>query len=241
MSVLPSGPVLAFDTSTSTGSVAVGTADRVLSEVTIEVRRGASGALMPAIDFAMRAAGLVPQDLAAVVVGGGPGSFTGVRVAAATAKGMVHALGIPLLAPTGLLAVAASCAGTTGSGPVCALFDARRRDVYAACYNFGSGSVREEMPPTAVSLDDLLHRFEGKALPLFTGEGALIHQDEIRRVLGAAVTPPHLSVPRAASLLWAVAHAPELGEVSDAASWEPLYARAAGAERIAAAAALQGR
>ena len=61
---------------------------------------------------------------------------TSLRIAAATAKGMVHALGVPLLAYSGLLATAV--AGWGAGGSVCALFDARRRDVYAACYRFSA-------------------------------------------------------------------------------------------------------
>lgn len=126
------GPILALDTSTETGSVAVGRGGRLLAEATLSVGPGHSSALLPAVDWVVRAAGLAPGDLAAVVVGGGPGSFTGLRIAAATAKGMVRALGVPLFAYSGLLAAAA---GHWGAGrPVCALFDARRRDVYAGCW-----------------------------------------------------------------------------------------------------------
>src|SRR5690606_12604773 len=147
----PDGPVLALDSSTSTGSVAVGGADGLLAEVVLRVGPGHSSSLLPAVDQAMRAAGLAPADLRAVVVAGGPGSFTGVRVAASTAKGMVQALGVPLLAFSGLLAAAS--AGWGAGGPVCALFDARRRDVFAACYRFphgGSAAVEVVMEPEAL-------------------------------------------------------------------------------------------
>jgi tRNA threonylcarbamoyladenosine biosynthesis protein TsaB len=195
--------------------------------------RTSSSALLPAIDRVLRAAGLRPSDLTGAVVGGGPGSFTGVRVAAATTKGLAHALEIPLRAPSSLLAVAAVCAADPRE--VCALFDARRGDVYAAAYRFGGGVPRAMLAPAAVSLDELLARYRHAEPPLFTGEGALLHAARIQEELNAEIAPAHLTAPRASGLLWAAHVAPGLAQVVDAAKWEPLYLRAAGAERIAAA------
>lgn len=232
MSGFVDGPVLALDTSTETGSLAVGRGDRLLVEATLSVGPGHSSALLPAVDWAMRAAGLAPGDLAAVVVGGGPGSFTGLRIAAATAKGMVRALGIPLFAYSGLLVAAA--AHWAAGRPVCALFDARRRDVYAGCWRFGDG-VDEVLAPEAMTLDELVDRFRGELPPLFTGDAAALHGAELAASLGTPVVPPLLAAPRGAALLHLVRVAPETGRVADAAAWEPEYLRAAGAERMAAA------
>lgn len=233
MTGAPEGPVLALDTSTGVGSVAVGQGDRLLAEIVLAVGSGHSAALLPAVDRALRSAGLEARDLAGVVVGGGPGSFTGVRIAAATAKGIVHAAGVPLWAYSSLLAAAAGCWGA--DRPVCALFDARRRDVYAACYRFGA-KVDEVMAPEALTVDEVLERFRGGPPPLFTGEAAVIHRDEIAREPGARVAPAHLAAPRASALLALLRAAPEAGRVAEPAHWEPEYVRASGAERIAAAA-----
>jgi tRNA threonylcarbamoyladenosine biosynthesis protein TsaB len=274
MSGTPDGPLLALDSSTATGSVAVGDASGILSEVVLRVGVGASSSLMPAVDHALALAGLRPADLRAVVVGGGPGSFTGLRVAAATAKGVVFALRVPLLSYSGLLA--AAVAGSGARGEVCALFDARRRDVYAGWYRFreqGTGNREQEgrgkreegratapglhpaavlpsplvgegpgeggavvetlLPPTALSLEELLETAWGAEPPLFVGEGAAIHRAEIERVTGARVGSPLLGLPRASALLWLAAHDPQAGRVKDTAVWEPDYVRASGAERIA--------
>ncbi|CAN5352266.1 tRNA (adenosine(37)-N6)-threonylcarbamoyltransferase complex dimerization subunit type 1 TsaB [soil metagenome] len=233
MSAPPAGPLLALDTSTAVGSVAVGEDGAASAEEVIRMGKQSSAELLPAIDRVLRAAGLQPADLAGVVVGGGPGSFTGVRVAAATAKGLAHALEIPLRAPSSLLAVAAVCAADPRE--VCALFDARRGDVYAAAYRFGGGVPQERLAPVAIALHELLARYRDAEPPLFTGEGALLHAARIREELNAEIAPAHLAVPRASALLWAACAAPELTRVVDAAAWEPLYLRAAGAERIAAA------
>lgn len=232
----PAGVVLALDASTSTGSVAVGRGARLLAEAVLDVGPGASSSLLPAADAVLRMAGLAAADVSAVVVAGGPGSFTGLRIAAATAKGIVAARHLPLFAYSGLTAAAAAH-GAAGR-LVCALFDARRRDVYAAAYRFGAASVEEVMAPAAMTVDEVVARFRdaGEA-PLFTGDAAALHGEELARELGAAVAPPLLAGPRGAALLWLAQVAPALGAVPDAAAWEPEYLRASGAERIAAAAA----
>lgn len=240
------GPILALDSSTSLGSVAVGDADGIYGEVTRNVAGGHSAALLPAVAQVMEAAGLRPRDLGGVVVGAGPGSFTGLRVAAATAKGMLQALDLPFFAYSGLLATAASA--WAAPGPVCALFDARRRDVYAACYRFGgragvdeggADAVEVVFPATALAIEEVVERFAGAEMPLFVGEGALLHR-ELLESQGARVGPAQLAGPRAAALIWLAVNAPELGKVEDRTAWEPNYVRAAGAVRIAAKAAAAG-
>lgn len=221
-------PLLALDTSSPVGGVAVGRPERVLAEVVLGVAVRHAEALVPAIDFALGRAGLQPKDLAGVVVAGGPGSFTGVRIAGAAAKGLVRALGVPLYAYSGLLALAAGAAGA--DRPVCALFDARRDEVYAGAWVFGAGAPRMLLEPAARALDDVLAAFRSEA-PLYVGDGALKHADRIAQA-GGRVGPPHLAVVRPASLLWLVDVDPS-GVVEDTAAWEPAYLRPSGAERVA--------
>ncbi len=227
------GPALAIETSTAIGSVAVGDETGTLAELVLNVGAGHSSALLPAMEEALRIAGLRPADLSAVVVGGGPGSFTGLRIAAATVKGMLQALRLPLFAYSGLHATAA--AHWSSPGPVWGVFDARRRDVFAGAYTFASGtSVLAE--PAAMTVDELIaFARTGDVPPLFAGEGALRHQEEIERETGGRVAPAHLSMPRASALLWLARIAPALGHVPDVTAWEPDYVRAAGVERITAA------
>lgn len=232
MSAAPDGLVLALDTSTAVGSVALGEGDALLAETTVRVGTGHSAMLMPAVDALFRALGREREELAGVVVAGGPGSFTGLRIAAATAKGIAHALHLPLWAYSGLLAAAAGC--WSPGRHVCSLFDARHRDVFGACYAF-SDELAELLPPAALTLDEVLGFFRDLTVqPLFTGDGAVRHRAEIEQELGAAVAPLHLAGPRAATLLWLARALPERGFVADPAAWEPEYLRASGAERIAA-------
>jgi tRNA threonylcarbamoyladenosine biosynthesis protein TsaB len=226
------GPVLALDSSTHGGSVAVGVDGRVAAEVTLDPGRGASSLLLPAIDRAVREAGLAPKELAAVVAAGGPGSFTGLRIAAATAKAIVRVLGVPLFAYSGLLAAAATLRGA--ARPVCALFDARNREVFAGCWSFAGDSVEELLAPAALRVEDAVARVRD-ARPVCTGEGAALYRDEVEAALGpGSVVEPGGGSP-AAGLLWLARAVPERGRVADPAAWEPDYLRASGAERIAAA------
>ena len=120
--------VLAIDTATAPGGVAVGIGTDVVAEVVLGRAARHSELGMPAVDFALRAAGASMAEVDAIVCGSGPGSFTGVRIAAATAKGLAHARGVPLYVHSSLLAAAAAAASPD---PVCALFDARRGEVCA--------------------------------------------------------------------------------------------------------------
>jgi tRNA threonylcarbamoyladenosine biosynthesis protein TsaB len=231
VSGLPDGPVLALDSSTLGGSVAVAIGGRMVVDERMEAVRGASSLLLPAVDAAVRRAGLAPRELAAVVVGGGPGSFTGLRIAAATAKAVVRALGVPLFAYSGLMGAAAALRGADRA--VCALFDARNREVFAGCWRFGEGGVEEVLAPAALPVEIALAGVRGE-MPVFTGDGAVLHRDLIEKVFGSGSVLEPADASPAAGLLWLARTVPARGRVAEPAAWEPEYLRAPGAERIAA-------
>ncbi|HVG46314.1 MAG TPA: tRNA (adenosine(37)-N6)-threonylcarbamoyltransferase complex dimerization subunit type 1 TsaB, partial [Longimicrobium sp.] len=197
--MIPSGPVLALDSSTSGGSVAVAVDGGVVAERVLPSAAGASSLLMPAVDEALRAAELRPRDLAAVVVAAGPGSFTGLRIAAATAKAIVRALGVPLYAYSGLLATAA--AHRREGRAVCALFDARNREVFAGCWAFAQDDVHELLAPTIMTVDEAVARLRGES-PLLAGDGAALHVAELEAAFGPGSVPPPADESPAAGLLW---------------------------------------
>jgi tRNA threonylcarbamoyladenosine biosynthesis protein TsaB len=223
------GALLALDTSTPVGSVAVGRGERLLAEVVMGVAVRHAEALLPAIEFALRQAGLEPAALSGIVVAGGPGSFTGVRIAGAAAKGLARALDVPLYVYSGLLSLAAGAAAS--DRPVCALFDARREEVYAAAYQFAAdGPPTVLLEPAARPLEAVVEALAPGA-PLFVGDGALKHRARLEAG-GGRVAPAHLAVPRAAALLW-LAGVDPAGRLQDRAAWEPAYLRPSGAERVA--------
>ena len=218
---------LAIETSTQLGSIAVGHGRAVLSEVVLGLRVKQSEALLPAIDYALAGARVTKADLTGVIVGGGPGSFTGLRVAGATAKALSRALAIPVFAYSGLAALAAS---TAHPGVICAMFDARRDEVYCASYRFPEfNTIEVLMPPAPRHIEDVLNGAPASDI-LFVGDGALRYASAIQGA-GARLAPAHFAVPRAAALLWLADIAPASGRVEDLAAWEPLYLRESGAER----------
>jgi tRNA threonylcarbamoyladenosine biosynthesis protein TsaB len=219
---------LAIETSTQLGSIAIGHGRTVLAEVVLGLRVKQSEALLPAIEYALDSAHLTQTDLARIVVGGGPGSFTGLRVAGATAKAMARALDIPMFAYSGLEALAASTANPDRT--ICAMFDARRDEVYSACYRFPAfGSIEVLMPPAPRHIEDVLTRVDARTA-VFVGDGALRHADVITAT-GGLIAPAHFAVPRAAALLWLSDLVPAHGRVENIGEWEPLYLRESGAER----------
>lgn len=217
---------LALDTSTPLGSVALGEDGELLAESLLPVRAVRSETVLPGIDRLLRSCGRDPGAIARIVVGAGPGSFTGVRIAAALAKGLRAAIDARLVAFSSLAAIAAA---TGAPGPVCATIDARRGQVYAAGYET-NGRLRERFPPHVYPLEALL----GGLAPAgeWTVAGTLPASLRARAAgLGFRVAPPHVGMPRASALLWLADLDPEAGVVQRPDLWEPGYVRASSAER----------
>jgi len=220
---------LALDTSTSVGSVALGSDGEVHAEQRLAVQATRSEAVLPAVHSLLERCGREATDLRAVVVGGGPGSFTGVRIAASLAKGMCHALSLDLYSYSSLAAVAV---GVGREGHVCALFDARRGQVYAAGYRVDPArrSLVELFPPRATALPDLLADLPVPQEWCFAGDGVGPGEALIREAGGRLADRDHWA-PSASALLWLLASDPEAGRVADPKHWEPQYVRAPAAER----------
>ena len=219
------GPYVAFDTSALVGSVAVGVGLRVLARRSLEERREHAARLVPTIDRALADCGVDRTALGGIVVGEGPGSFTGVRVAAATAKGLAHALDLALWAFPSLAAAALA----EDVGPIrYALFDARSDRVYGACYGVGSSTVEDLVDPHGGTLRDTL-RGDVPAGAVFVGDAARRHRAAIEGA-GFEVGPgPIRSL--AEGLLHLLALRPGASPVAELAAWEPRYVRGASAER----------
>jgi tRNA threonylcarbamoyladenosine biosynthesis protein TsaB len=222
----PAGPLLALETSTPLGSVAIGQDGRIRAEITAGVEIRHSEALLPAVAFALERAGLDRSDVAGVVVGAGPGSFTGVRIAAATAKGFAHGLGIPLFAWSSLAALAAGAGA--GQRAVCALFDARRDEVYAACYRFpGTEGMITELEPAALPIAEAI-RSTLRLNPIYVGDGALKNAGAITAA-GGEIGAATIAVPRASALLWLAWRTRGGSRIENVNAWQPVYVRPPGA------------
>lgn len=228
MGTSPVSVYLAFDTATDVGSVALGEPGRVAAELRFTDRRHAA-ALMPAAEELLRLAGAAYADLAGVVVADGPGSFTGLRIAFATAKGLLEARdGLALWTAPSLMA-AACAAAPFQSGPIAALYDALRGDVFAAVYEFGAETVRVHLEPTRGPPDTLDDRCPVRP-GLAVGDGALVYREAVRRWTGREPVPPPAGSPSAAALLALLAIPGAARRVEDPVAFEPAYGRVAEAQ-----------
>ena len=166
--------ILAFDASTSVTTVALarteGDARQVLAEVSVSAR-GASGALLPAVNAALDLAGEELACVERVLAGVGPGTFTGIRIAAATARALALATGAALSKNSTLAALAAP-ALSGGTPDVLAILDARRGQVFVQRFS-EAGSTPSEIScerPEALSAE---------GAPLLLGDGAVRYREAL--------------------------------------------------------------
>lgn len=236
MNTVPALALLALDTATEACSAAVVARDAVLAHRFERLQRGHAERLMPMVEAVMAEAGLDYHVLCAMAATVGPGSFTGVRVGLAVARGLALAAAVPLIGVTTLeaLAAAVSPAEAAGQRILCAL-DAMRGQVYAQWFDAAGVALTQPMATTAEAAAKALGTSQG----LVVGSGA----DAVFRALGAA--SPGLRRSRAPEwpdaatvgrLVWLRAERTGGIERLATASVPPLYLREAGARPIDAVA-----
>lgn len=161
--------VLAFDTSSKALSLAILEDKQVLAETTINIKKNHSITLMPAIDFLMESLDWTPKDLDRIVVAEGPGSYTGLRIAVATAKTLAHTLNIELVGMSSLLALVPY----QQEGLFVPLMDARRNNVYAGFYE----NAKPVMPEAHLPFERVIELIKGTSQVTFVGEvGSFVEQ-----------------------------------------------------------------
>ncbi|MGH9749856.1 MAG: tRNA (adenosine(37)-N6)-threonylcarbamoyltransferase complex dimerization subunit type 1 TsaB [Candidatus Polarisedimenticolia bacterium] len=136
-------PYLGIDTATGRGSIALAHDRRLLGETVLEERGAHALDLLPRLDALLRGLGLQAADLAGIGVTTGPGSFTGVRVGMATAKGLAYALGIGVSGLSTLEALALAALRHLDPAPpaICPVLEAGRGEVYATVFRTGPGGL----------------------------------------------------------------------------------------------------
>ena len=192
--------LLVMDTSGPVCGVAVMEDEKVLCEYTAQNRNTHSANLMPMAEAALQSAGKTIGEMDAIAAVTGPGSFTGVRIGVATAKGLAHGAGIPCIPVDALEALSLSAGGF--DGVVCPIQDARAGQVYGAAFRDGKRLTADE----PLKLEDFLEKILtfGERF-LFLGDGVPVHRERILEILGekAVFTPAHLNYlrPSAAGVL----------------------------------------
>src|SRR5437762_496390 len=142
---------LAIDTATDVASVAVGSAEQLAAVCSVRGARQHAAQIVPLIQQVLAIAKLRLGEITGIIVGDGPGSFTGLRIGWAAAKGIAHDRELPLVAIPSLLGAAHAAHGET-AGPVIACFDALRGQVFGAMYEFAAGRVETLLPPALFTL-----------------------------------------------------------------------------------------
>lgn len=218
---------LAIDTATDRASVAAGPPPRTLTSVTISGARRYAAEVVTAVDQVLRRLDARPGDVGGIVVADGPGSFTGLRIGWAAAKGLAHERELPLRAVPSLLAAAAGAAGRVGGGPAVACFDALRGQVFGAAYDFTPGAVHSIVPPRLATMDELARAIAARPR-VVVGDGALRYMDGVPSWSGVLRLELDAVAPGAESLLQLV-DVPGAFRAIDAGA-EPVYGRLAEAQ-----------
>ncbi len=190
--------ILAIDTSSMSGSVAVGSYEKLVNLSYLDLKSTHSERLMPQIDSSLKASGLTIEDIGCIAVVTGPGSFTGLRIGLATAKGLCVARKIPLVAVRSLDVLAFQVTGV--EKPVIACIDARMGEIYAAVYDKSMNYLIEPdnfkpdvFTKKCIELDDTFYA---------VGSGLMLIKDEMKLVEGAM----HQNIIMASSLISYMKH-----------------------------------
>ena len=224
--------ILALDSSGMVASVAVFEDDTLIAEYTVNYKKTHSQTLLPMLDEVVRMTETQLDGVEAIAVAAGPGSFTGLRIGASTAKGLGLALDIPLIPVPTVDALAWNLAGCAGL--VCPIMDARRQQVYTGIYRVQDGTLEVLEPQMAIAVEDLAGRcntYEERIT--FLGDGVPVYRGTLDELLTVphVYAPGHLSRQRAGAVAALGMELYRKGCSQTAAQFAPDYLRVSQAER----------
>lgn len=219
--------VLAIDTATKIGSVALYD-DKigVIGEINLYVKVNHSNVIMDAVDSLFKLSGLNIKDVDRIAVTIGPGSFTGIRIGTAIAKGLAYSLKKPIVGVNELDVLAHM--GENREDIIVPLIDARKERVYFSKYRYVDGILLREEEYKDGELREILDDLKGKKVT-FIGDGAIVNEKLINEILEKDYTifSKANSIPRAGVAAQISLHLPE----DNLYTLEPLYVNKSQAER----------
>jgi len=228
--------VLAIDSSGLTATVALVDESVTIASYTMNHKKTHSVTLLPMIDQIFKMAEMEPEEVDGIAVSGGPGSFTGLRIGIATAKGLGLALDKPLINVPTVEGLAYQVYGFEGL--ICPLMDARRNQVYTGLYTFVRKQenlsfkvIKEQL---ALSVDDLIMALnQQEEGVMFLGDGVPVHREQLERELKVPFhfAPPFLNRQSAAAVGSLGLQYLKEGRGVSATKYRPEYLRVAQAER----------
>ena len=231
--------ILAIDSSALVASVAIVEEDekkdvKILAEYTINYKKTHSQTLLPMLDEIVKMTEFDLNSLDAIAVAGGPGSFTGLRIGAATAKGLGLALKKPLINIPTLEGMAYNLCYSNRL--VCPIMDARRNQVYTGIYRFTDDKMEVVEGQMAVGIDELAEKLQKYDEPVvFLGDGVPVFRERLSRELLAdkdiTFAPAHMRYQSAASVGTLAMEYLREGRTEEAGEMKPDYLRMSQAER----------
>lgn len=224
--------VLGIDSSGLVASVAIVEEDRLLAEYTVNYKKTHSQTLLPMLDEIVR---MTEQELGTVdviAVAAGPGSFTGLRIGSATAKGLGLALKKPVAAVPTLEGLAYQCWGT--DGVICPMMDARRNQIYTGLYEFRGEELQVLENQTALSVEEMIEKINALGRrTLLLGDGAFVYREQLEQGLKVShfFAPAHKNMQSAAAVAALGLRYARAGKLQSAAEHQPDYLKLSQAER----------
>ena len=227
--------ILAFETSAKAASVALLENGKLLGEAYQNTGLTHSQSLMVMAEDMLKACNLKASDVEAVAVAAGPGSFTGVRIGVAAAKGFAWGAQLPCYGVSTLEAMARNLG--VYQGYVVPAMDARRNQVYTAIFHAEKGTMTRVEEDMAISLAELGEKIKIFAEPVFlVGDGAVLcYNTLLEEVSGLVLPPEHRMHQRAAGVALAAQALADAGDPGNGAELTPNYLRLSQAERERAA------
>ena len=224
--------ILAIESSSLVASIAVLTDDITTAEYTINHKITHSQTLLPMIDDISQRIELDMKEIDAIAISGGPGSFTGLRIGSATAKGLGLALDIPLIHVSTLKAMAYNIFDSESL--ICPIMDARRAQTYTGVYHHNQGELDVLMDDCAIAIEELIEFLNGQGSKvIFIGDGIPVFRDIIAEKLTVpyAFAPAGMNRQRASSVAILGKIMYDKGIVESADNHLPEYLRVSQAER----------
>ena len=224
--------ILALDASGIVASVAIASEEEIIAEYTIKHKKTHSQTLLPMIDKVLKFAEVDLKDIEYIAATEGPGSFTGLRIGAATAKGLSQALNIPIVNVPTLEALAYNI--VESDKLICPIMDARRGNVFAAIYKMSNEGLEVIRKQEALPIEDLIKDINAlEKNIIFVGDGINVHKDYIKNYLRVdyIFAPAYLREQKAASVVGVALDYIKKNKYVQSKDFKPVYLRKSQAER----------
>lgn len=224
--------ILTIDSSSLVATVGIVGDEAVIAEYTVNLKQTHSQTLLCMIDEIFKMTKISKSEIKAIAVSDGPGSFTGLRIGAATAKGLALALNIPLISVSSIDLMAYNY--NHCNKMICPIMDARRNQVYTGLYKCEEEELCTIIEPCAISIEELIEKLNSiNEKTIFIGDGVLNFKEYIDEHLNVEhfYGLPHMNRQKASTLGSIAIKKYNNGEIIDADIFAPQYLRLSQAER----------